>query len=111
MPRHIREIQKTFPIKDNCIYLNNASIGACSTDVTRAVNTFMKDVQENGRLNYSNWCQHADEVIKPRIARLLGVRASEIAFVPNTTQGLSLVANGLDWRAGDNVIILSLIHI
>ena len=108
MPRHIREIQKTFPIKDNCIYLNNASIGPCSTDVTSAVNTFMTDVQKHGRLNYSNWCQQADEVIKPRIARLLGGKASEIAFVPNTTQGLSLVANGLDWRPGDNVIISSI---
>src|SRR6185295_17139460 len=37
-------------------------------------------------------------------ARLVNARTHEIAFMRNTSDGLSAVANGIDWRAGDNVV-------
>jgi selenocysteine lyase/cysteine desulfurase len=38
-------------------------------------------------------------------ARLVGAReAHEVAFVADTSDGLSVVSAGLDWRAGDNVV-------
>ena len=40
-------------------------------------------------------------------ARLIGADRDEIALVPNTTAGISLVAEGLDWRPGDNVVTLA----
>lgn len=98
-------IRNEFPIKSRRCYLNNASIGALSNPVIAAVDAFLADVRDNGRNNYPHWCRHADTVIKGRIARLIGAAADEIAFVKNTTEGLVTVANGLDWRPGDNVII------
>ena len=98
-------ISSEFPIKANRCYFNNASIGALSTPVVAAVNSFLKDVQQNGRNNYPNWCRYADTTVKERIGRLIGCQPGEIAFIKNTTEGLAIVANGLDWRAGDNVII------
>ncbi len=98
-------VQAEFPIKKKWAYLNNASIGPCSTRVNDAVSQFLAEVQSHGRLLYPEWCREADGVTKSRIAKLIGAMPNELAFVPNTTQGLSLVANGLDWRDGDNVII------
>ena len=40
-------------------------------------------------------------------ARLLHARAEEIAFVQNTAAGLSLIALGLSWREGDNVVAIA----
>lgn len=94
-----------FPIKARRCYLNNASIGALSNPVITAVEAFLHDVRDNGRNNYPHWCHLADGVVKSRIARLIGAESSEIAFVKNTTEGIITVANGLDWRAGDNVVI------
>lgn len=94
-----------FPIKERRCYLNNASIGPMCAPVVAAVESFMADVRDNGRNNYPQWCVHADTAIKGRIARLIGARADEIAFVKNTTEGLSIVANGLDWRDGDTVVV------
>jgi cysteine desulfurase/selenocysteine lyase len=62
-------------------------------------------VRDNGRNEYPSWCKYADTSIKQRIARLIGAKASEIAFVKNTTEGLGFVANGYPWQRGDNVII------
>jgi len=98
-------ILKEFPIKKRRCYLNNASIGPLSLPVIAAVEAFLADVRDNGRNNYPNWCKYADNEVKERVARLIGAQKSEIAFVKNTTEGLVTVANGLRWRAGDNVII------
>ena len=94
-----------FPIKKRRCYLNNASIGALSLPVIAAVDRFMHDVRDNGRNEYPNWCKYADTSIKQRIARLIGAKSSEIAFIKNTTEGLGFVANGYPWKHGDNVII------
>jgi len=94
-----------FPIKRQRAYLNNASIGPMSEPVLAAVNAFLHEVRDHGRNNYPTWCRYAEEQIKARVARLIGARASEIAFVKNTTEGLVTVANGLDWRDGDNVVL------
>jgi cysteine desulfurase/selenocysteine lyase len=98
-------VAREFPIAGRRSYLNNASIGPMSDPVLAAVDAFLHDVRDNGRNNYPIWCSYADRFIKQRIARLIGARAGEIAFVKNTTEGLGIVANGLDWREGDNVVL------
>ncbi|WP_339855977.1 aminotransferase class V-fold PLP-dependent enzyme [Roseovarius nubinhibens] len=98
-------VGQLFPIKSRRVYFNNASIGALSLPVTNAVNRFLTNCQLNGRNDYPNWCKHADTAIKDRVAELIGADRGEIAFVKNTTEGLVTVANGLDWREGDNVIL------
>lgn len=99
------DTQKLFPIKRNRAYLNNASIAPMALPVIEAIDGFMADVRDNGRNNYPNWCRLADTDIKQRIGQMIGADKSEIAFIKNTTEGLITVANGLDWREGDNVII------
>jgi len=100
-----QQICDDFPVKRQFVYLNNASIGALSKKVVGAVTRFLEDVQDNGRLHYPDWCRYADTTIKERVGVLIGADKSEIAFVKNTTEGILIVANGLDWRPGDNVII------
>ena len=104
-PLDFGAIAAQFPIKRRRIYLNNASIGPISDPVLAAVDAFLHDVRDNGRNNYPTWCSYADKQIKDRVARLIGAQASEIAFVKNTTEGLVIVANGLDWRTGDNIVL------
>ena len=62
-------------------------------------------MRDHGDAHYPAWCAHADGVIKRKIGTLIGAGPTEIAFVKNTTEGLLIVANGLDWRAGDNVLV------
>ena len=101
----IQSIHRDFPIKQRMVYLNNASIGALSNQVVSAVNKFLEDVRDNGRIHYPEWCKYADTDVKDNIGQLIGADKSEIAFVKNTTEGILIVANGLNWKPGDNVII------
>lgn len=101
----IAEVGKLFPIKENRAYFNNASIGPLSLPVYNSVERFLANCRDNGRNDYPHWCTHADTVIKSRVAKLIGAKRSEIAFVKNTTEGLVNVANGLSWKDGDNIIL------
>jgi selenocysteine lyase/cysteine desulfurase len=100
-----RTIQAEFPIRDHRVYLNNAAIAPAAGRVIAAVNRFLTDLRDHGDGHYLDWCRHADEVVKGKIAALIGADRSEIAFVKNTTEGVLTVANGLDWVAGDNVLV------
>ena len=40
----------------------------------------------------------------PAAAQLINADTTEIAFMKNTTQGILIAANGIDWREGDNVV-------
>src|SRR5262249_39074178 len=42
---------------------------------------------------------------KQGIARLLGRREEEIAFLASASEGLFVAASGIDWRPGDNVVV------
>ncbi len=42
---------------------------------------------------------------REQCAQLFSVDASEITFLSSTSEGINIVAYGLDWKAGDNVVI------
>jgi selenocysteine lyase/cysteine desulfurase len=45
------------------------------------------------------------ERVRSQVAWLVGSRIDNIAFVQNTSFGLSIAANGIDWQSGDNVVL------
>jgi len=47
------------------------------------------------------------ERVRARLSRLLGADRDEIALTASATQGIGIVAGGLEWKAGDEVVIAS----
>lgn len=45
------------------------------------------------------------ERVRGQVAWLVGSHAENVAFVQNTSFGLSVAANGIDWQPGDNVVL------
>lgn len=96
--------REEFPVAGNYVFLNHAGVGPTSTRVVNAVRRFMELLATVGRPCFEEWEALADEC-RARFARLVGASPEEIAFVRNTSHGLSLLASGLDWRAGDRVAV------
>jgi len=92
-----------FPITAQCTHLNHAGCAPVSRRVVAAVSTFINEALVVDDAVQGRWSARS-EAARASFARLVGAQADEIAFVKNTSEGLSLVAAGLDWRAGDNVI-------
>jgi selenocysteine lyase/cysteine desulfurase len=95
--------RREFPITERLTHFNHAGVSPVSRRVVAAATTFIEQAAVLTPSMYRSWDVRS-EAIRASFARLIGAQANEIAFVKNTSEGLSLVAVGLDWRAGDNVI-------
>src|SRR6266700_1173235 len=100
MNDHIRAL---FPITERAVYLNHAAVSPPPTSTIEAVRAQLRDVAENGSLNYRTWVA-TKERARRLAADMIGARPEQVAFVRNTSDGLSTVANGLSWRTGDNLV-------
>ncbi|MCH8311477.1 MAG: aminotransferase class V-fold PLP-dependent enzyme [Nitrospinae bacterium] len=98
------DIEQEFPVTAKRIFFDHAKVSPLPRCVCDAVNAFTKDACEHGTKNYKDWMAEADRV-RGRFAQLINADEDEVAFVKNTSEGISIVANGLDWKAGDNVVI------
>ena len=92
-----------FPVTETYIYMNHAGVAPLSRRVQDAMTGFIKDATVNGAVNVDDWAETA-EICRAAAAQLLNADTTEIAFMKNTTQGLLIAANGIDWQEGDNVV-------
>ena len=95
--------RREFPITERLVHLNHAGVAPLSRRVVAAVTTFVTEATTVDAATQRRWSERCEQV-RAGFARLVGAQADEIAFVKNTSEGLSLVAAGVEWRPGDNVI-------
>lgn len=96
-------LRALFPITERFVYLNHAAISPPPRPTIEAVAVQIRDVAEYGSLHYRSWVAIRESARK-LAAEMIGARAEQVAFVRNTSDGLSTIANGLSWRAGDNIV-------
>jgi selenocysteine lyase/cysteine desulfurase len=92
------------PVAGRYVYLNHAAIGPLPRRSAERVAALARTISETGD---RRWPERNAEIERVRVlaARLIGAHdPHEVAFVENTSTGLSLVAEGIDWRPGDNVV-------
>jgi selenocysteine lyase/cysteine desulfurase len=89
------------------IYLDNAARGPLPRSHVEAVRGVVEEMSAgaSGR----DWNLLIEEV-RERAARLLNCAAADVALLGTTSQGLNLVPGGLDWRAGDEVVLYEMDH-
>ncbi|MEQ1922178.1 MAG: aminotransferase class V-fold PLP-dependent enzyme [Pyrinomonadaceae bacterium] len=97
------EIRALFPATEFYAYLNSAAISPIPTTALDAVTRQLADVAVNGSLHYQDWVD-TKERCRNLVAEMLHVRSDHVAFVRNTSDGVASIANGLKWKAGDNIV-------
>lgn len=103
--RPIESYRGEFPITERYVYLDHAGVAPVSLRVKRAVEGFLTEASREGMFGYEGWMNGVSR-IRVSLAKLMGAESDEeVAFIKNTSHGLSIVAEGLDWREGDNLII------
>ena len=100
----IAAVRDEFPIVDHCVFLNHAAVGPISRRVQRAMldqtNLHLETPDRAGKITGPIYQRGRDLA-----AQLVGSHPDRIAYIQNTSHGLSLVANGLPWQDGDNVVV------
>jgi len=101
---YFKTYRREFPVTGKYIYLDHSGVAPISLRVKTAIEAFLAESTEGGAFHYPRWSQRIVE-IRRACAQLINAGTDEIAFVKSTSHGLSIVAQGLDWRPGDNVLI------
>jgi cysteine desulfurase/selenocysteine lyase len=93
-----------FPVTAEHCYLDHPGTGVLPLVAVEAMAVAAIEFAEGGSEAFPTWDDRQEEV-RDAGARLLGVPLEDVAFIKNTTEGLGFVANGLEWQAGDRVVV------
>lgn len=97
-------IRKEFPQQEDLVYLNHAAVAPWPSRTAAAIRDFADENVLLGASRYAEWGVFQDH-LRERLRRLINAPSSaDIALLKNTSEALSVVACGLDWRWGDSVV-------
>lgn len=97
------QIRSLFPATKQCVYLNSAAVSPIPTSAIDAINWQLNDVATNGTRHFQSWVDTKDRA-RQLLAAMMSVRPDQVAFVRNTSDGFSSIANGIEWLDGDNIV-------
>jgi len=97
-------IHPEFPHPDSLVYLNHAAVAPLPKRAGEAIIRFANENVERGSQCYPEWLQ-TEKTLHQQLQQLINAPlVADIALVKNTSEALSMVAYGLDWHSGDNVV-------
>lgn len=96
-------LRDEFPITRNYNFQNHAAVAPLSCRAAREARRYLDHAESHAYL-HGDFFRHVDRV-RGLAGQLINANADEIAFVKNTSEAISMVANGLSWQNGDNVVI------
>ncbi|MEM2947734.1 MAG: aminotransferase class V-fold PLP-dependent enzyme, partial [Candidatus Bathyarchaeia archaeon] len=101
---NIDAVRMLFPIVKHKVFLNHAAQSPLPKPVADAVKRFVEDFATFGSVSTSEW----DDCGKALFARLIGAKPEEIALVENTSVGLNIAANVLEYPHGSKIVTTDL---
>jgi len=107
------KIREDFPILKDIIYLDSASTSLTPVQVIEAMNDYYFNYNANtGRGTYKIAIKASNKLEQARgkIAAFINSKVKEVVFTKNTTEAINLVANGLKFEKGDNILVSNIEH-
>lgn len=99
------DFQAEFPQDPDLIYLNHAAVAPWPKRAQEAVQKFATENLTHGAAHYPEWLK-IEQSLRENLKTLINAQSiDEIALLKNTSEALSVVAYGLDWQPGDEIII------
>lgn len=96
------EARSLFPITSQWTFLNHAGTSPMSLRSRGAVEGIVNDLARRPR-QQDRFLEDLDR-LRGTLAGLVGGDADGLTITRGTAHGISLLAQGLDWREGDNVV-------
>ena len=107
------EMRRQFLIPEDEIYLNNGTVGSSPAPVLRAIfdgYTTTEKMDQQDPEDYPIWGYAAWNEFRDPLAEFVGCTRDEIALLRNATEANSYIANGIDMKPGDEVLMTDQEH-
>lgn len=96
-------LDREFPVRKSLVYFNHAAVAPLPRRVADAISAHNENLRDRGAADWRRW-YGGIETAREKVARFIGAGREEVAFLPNTSWGLNLVAQSFPWQRGDNVV-------
>ena len=96
------EARHLFPLAEHYIHMNHAGVSPMSQRASAAIEQVVDASMH--RPYRDHWAQDQADRVRGLVARLINASADSIALTRSTAHGISLLAQGLEWKAADNVV-------
>ena len=100
----LAEARSHFPALERWTYMDVSARGVLSREVRAALDAHLDDRMLNGATSKEQFFALIEEA-RGRFAQLIGADADEIAYTKNISEGLNIIATGIHWHRGDNVVL------
>ncbi|MCA9028787.1 MAG: aminotransferase class V-fold PLP-dependent enzyme [Planctomycetaceae bacterium] len=97
-------LRSQMPVTQKWAYFDHAAVSPLPEPTRQVISDWGDHFAENGVVDWGDWNRRI-EVVRELTAQRIGAATSEIALIRNTTEGISLIAEGFPWQAGDNVVV------
>jgi isopenicillin-N epimerase len=107
------ELRKQFLIPTDEVYLNNGTVGSSPAPVLRAIFEGYNESEKMAQTDpedYPIWGYASSNEFRDPLAEFVGCSRDEIALLRNATEANSYIANGIDLKAGDEVLMTDQEH-
>lgn len=91
-----------FPIVSKWLFMNHAGVAPLPKVSADAVATYARQAAESAYLE-GQWYRQIED-LRTAAAQLINASRQEIALIKNTSEGLAIVAGGVDWQPGDRIV-------
>lgn len=99
------EVRQLFPhLQTGKIYFNHASIGPLASPIVQKLNDYLFERSVSPIKNFNTFVR-ASIGAKELLGKLINANPKRIAWVDNVSNGLNVLAQGLEWKSGDRIIL------
>lgn len=109
----VAPLRAEIPLVGKLTYLNSASCSPPPRRVVEAIADYYASMPVNyrsGETPFEKLATSSVDDIRADLAASIGARAEELVFTKNTTEGINIVASGIAWKPGDEVVVTQLEH-
>jgi selenocysteine lyase/cysteine desulfurase len=103
------KIRNQFMLEDGLAYLNTATFGPTPRLIVDAMGEYWRLLAVNPNENSAIFQERQDQ-IRAKAAAFIGATPDEVALTRNTTEGTTILAHGLDLKAGDEILMTAYEH-
>jgi selenocysteine lyase/cysteine desulfurase len=100
-------VREQFVMPPDLAVMNAANLCPSSAPVLESLEKATRELDREPSPAYRDEMHDAKEVTRKLLAEFLGVTPEEIVITRNTSESNNLVSNGLDLRAGDEVVLFA----
>ena len=94
-----------FPVTRRWAFLDHAAVAPIPDVAVRALEEYGRSLAGNGIAVFPEWFARITRARKLAATLVNAPDPADIYFVPNTTHGIGVIAEGFPWKSGDNVVV------